>query len=268
MKLYEILDGKRKEKMFSCIYLWTNLVNNKKYVGQAQYFYQRMQHYKSKGATPFLQNAINKYGIDNFDIIVLEKCSVDKLDEREQYWMDFYKSYNKENGYNICQYASTTRGYKYTEEVKQKIQETKSQRVYQKPFKELNGMYGKHHTKEALQKISESSKKLWQNQEYRRMQSERMSGEKNYFYNVHMYGELNPRYGKHCTEETKEKIASKLRGKPNLACSIPIICLETNKIYSSMTVVAKELNTYASAIKIAVDNPNRTCKGYHFSKIS
>ena len=83
-----------------------------------------------------------------------------------------------------------------------------------------------------------------------------------------MYGELNPRYGKHCTEETKEKIASKLRGKPNLACSIPIICLETNKIYSSMTVVAKELNTYASAIKIAVDNPNRTCKGYHFSKIS
>ena len=44
--------------------------------------------------------------------------------------------------------------------------------------------------------------------------------------------------------------------------------LETNKTYSSMTVAAKELNTYASAIKIAVDNPNRTCKGYHFSKIS
>lgn len=268
MKLYEILDGKRKEKMFSCIYLWINLIDNKKYVGQAQYFYQRMQNYKTKGATPYLQNAIDKYGIENFDIKILEKCPIDKLDEREQYWMDFYRSYDKENGYNICKYASTTRGYKYTEEVKQKIKKTRSMREYQKLCGELNGMYGKHLTEEARQRIGENSKKLWQNSEYRKMQSERMSGEKNYFYNVHLYGELNPRYGKHCTEETKEKIASKLRGRPNLACSIPIICIETNKIYSSMTMAAKELNTYASAIKIAVDNPNRTCKGYHFSKIS
>ena len=110
MKLYEILDGNRKEKMFSCIYLWTNLENGKHYVGQATHFYQRMTNYKNKGATPKLQNAINKYGIDNFDIIILEKCNVDSLDEREQYWMDYYKSYESDMGYNISKYASTTRG--------------------------------------------------------------------------------------------------------------------------------------------------------------
>lgn len=268
MKLYEILDGKRKEKMFSCIYLWTNLINNKKYVGQAQSFYNRMTTYKTKGATKFLQNAIKKYGIENFDITILEKCPIDKLDEREQYWMDFYKSYERENGYNICKYASITRGYKYTDEVKQKIKETKSKRVYQKPIKELNGMYGKHHTEEAKNKIRESTKRLWENPEYRKMQSERMSGEKNYFYNVHMYGELNPRYGKHCTLETKQKISNKAKGRKNVKISIPVVCIETGKEYYSMTLAAQELNTYASAIKIAVDNPNRTCKGYHFSKIS
>lgn len=268
MKLYEILDGNRKEKMFPCIYLWTNLINNKKYVGQTQFFYERMSVYKRKGATPFLQNAINKYGIDNFDITILEKCPLDKLDEREQYWINFYSSYKREDGYNICRYASTTRGYKHTEETKNKIKETRSKRVYIKRTKELNGMYGKHHTEEYKKFMSENTKKLWKNPEYRKMQSDRMSGEKNYFYGIHMYGELNPRYGKHCTQETKDKISQSKKGKKNLKLSIPIICIETGKIYNSMTEAALELNTYASAIKIAVDNSNRTCKGYHFSKVS
>ena len=107
MKLYEILDGNRKDKMFSCIYLWTNLENGKHYVGQATHFYQRMTNYKNKGATPKLQNAINKYGIDNFDIIILEKCNVDSLDEREQYWMDFYQTLDKNKGYNVLRAEET-----------------------------------------------------------------------------------------------------------------------------------------------------------------
>lgn len=267
MKLYEILDGNRKEKMFPCIYLWTNLINNKKYVGQTQFFYERMSVYKRKGATPFLQNAINKYGIDNFDITILEKCPLDKLDEREQYWINFYSSYKREDGYNICQYASTTRGYRHTEETKNKIRETRSQKEYIKPFKELNGMYGKHHTDEYKKMMSDFTKKQWENPEYRRKQSERMTGEKNYFYDVHLYGELNPRYGKHCSIETKEKISKSKKGKKNLKISIPIICVETGIKYDSMTDAAKELNAYVSAIKLAVDNPKRTGKGFHFSKI-
>lgn len=268
MKLYEILDGKRKEKMFSCIYLWINLINGKKYVGQTQCFYQRMQNYKTKGATTILQNAINKYGIDNFEISILEKCPIERLDEREQYWIDYYKSYQRENGYNICEYASSTRGYKHTEETKNKIRTTRSQRTYIKPIKELNGMYGKHHTVEWCKMKSENLKKMWEDESYRKKQSDRMVGENNYFYGVHMYGELNPRYGKHCSEETKKKISESKKGKRNKKLSIQVMCIETGIVYDSMAIAAEKLNTYASAIKIAVDNPKRTCKGFHFTKIS
>lgn len=236
MKLYEILDGERKEKSFSCIYKWTNLINRKVYVGQTQNFYNRMKQYKNYGATPKLQNSINKHGIDNFDIEIIELCGIEKLDEREQYWMDYYCSYNPEYGYNISPTAGTTRGFK--------------------------------HSEEELEKISYYSKQRWQNPEYRQKQSERMSGEKNYFYDRHFCEKLNPRWGKHCTEETKEKIRNALIGKPNYACSIRIKCVETGEEFYSMTAAAKALGAYTSAIKLAVDNPKRTCKGFHFIKIS
>ena len=42
MKIYEVLNDKQKFS-FPCIYLWTNLVNNKVYIGQTQNLYQRMQ---------------------------------------------------------------------------------------------------------------------------------------------------------------------------------------------------------------------------------
>ena len=267
MKLYEILDGKRKEKSFSCIYKWINLVNGKVYVGQTQNFYNRMVQYHTKGATPKLQNSIEKYGIDSFDIEVVELCDIERLDEREQYWMDYYCTYCSDYGYNISPTAGTTRGVKYSPEVCEKISKIVKERAVHL-YGEKNGMYGKHHTEETLKRMSEHSKELWKDPEYRQAQSERMSGENNYFYDRHFCGELNPRWGKHCTEETKEKIRNALIGKPNYACSIKIKCVETGEEFYSMTAAAKALGAYTSAIKLAVDNPKRTCKGFHFIKIS
>ena len=259
MKLYEILDGKRKEKMFSCIYVWTNLVNNKHYVGQAKYFYERMRVYKNRGATPKLQAAINKYGIDNFSIDILEKCDECMLDEREQYWMDYYQSYESEYGYNISKFASTTRGCYHDEETRRKISEA----VRRNPVHlsgELNGMYGKSHDTEALKKISEASKKLWENEDYKKMQSDRMSGENNYFYGKHFFGEDNPRFGAHWDDEMKQHF--------RMVNSQTIMCVETQQIFHGCAEASEVIGGNKKNISQVLDKPNRTDKGFHFIRVN
>lgn len=267
MKLFEILDGHRKVKNFSCIYRWVNNVNNKIYIGQTIHFYDRISQYKNGKGTPLINRALQKYGFDNFDIDVMEYCQPENLDNREQYWINYYQSYDSNKGYNICSVASSTKGFHHSEETKSLLRELSKARDFHL-FGEKNGMYGKHHSEEWRETHSQFLKEQWKNPEYRQKQSERMSGENNYFYDVHLYGELNPRYGKHCTEETKEKIRQALTGKPNIACSMKVLCVETGQEFNSMTEAAKFYNTYASAIKLAVDYPEtRTCKGFHWRKI-
>lgn len=41
---------------------------------------------------------MNKYGIDKFHISLVEECTIENLNEREQYWINQYDSYK--NGYN------------------------------------------------------------------------------------------------------------------------------------------------------------------------
>ena len=57
--------------MVGCIYLTTNLVNGKKYIGKRQ---SSVFDVRYKGSGKYLKNAINKYGWDNFSCEVLEWC--------------------------------------------------------------------------------------------------------------------------------------------------------------------------------------------------
>ena len=158
MKLYEI--NKKKEYNFSCIYLWTNLVNGKKYVGQTMCFYRRMKTYRYTYPNAYMEHAVNKHGLDNFDITILERdVPLDKLDEREQYWLDYYQSYDLDKGYNICKIAGTTKGVT--------------------------------HTEEWCQEHSDYMKEKWKDTEYRNFWHNRMSGENNYFYGKRFSGDKN-----------------------------------------------------------------------------
>jgi len=105
------------------IYLITNIVNDKKYVGQTrQQLNKRWSYHITESKTYSerpLYRAINKYGIDKFKIRILEECNEDKLNEREIYWINFLDSYH--NGYN-----ATTGGrcFEHTDDTKNKISES------------------------------------------------------------------------------------------------------------------------------------------------
>lgn len=86
------------------IYLITNKINNKKYVGKTtQSIEKRWEEHisdskKERCEIRPLYRAIRKYGIENFIIKEIEKGSADILSEREQYWIQYYNTY--EDGYN------------------------------------------------------------------------------------------------------------------------------------------------------------------------
>lgn len=88
------------------IYKITNKINGNIYIGQTiQTLTQRWCNHVyaaltegHKDYTCPLHNAIRKYGEENFEKIILEECSIEELNDREKYWIQYYNSYN--NGYN------------------------------------------------------------------------------------------------------------------------------------------------------------------------
>jgi len=87
------------------IYRITNINTKMCYVGQAVDIADRWrQHIKrALNAEPRTQNklypAMYQEGLEKFTFEIIEECDQSKLNEREDYWQDFYKA--KEYGYSI-----------------------------------------------------------------------------------------------------------------------------------------------------------------------
>lgn len=66
------------------IYRVTNKVTNLSYIGQTRYTveFRWKQHQHTDDGSHF-HNAIKKYGIENFEVEILEECEFSKLNERD-----------------------------------------------------------------------------------------------------------------------------------------------------------------------------------------
>lgn len=87
------------------IYIIKNKINGKVYIGQSVDIGRRWTRHKMGCTSPTyheydypLYRAFRKYGIDNFEFVVLEECSKDLLNEKEKYYIEKYDALH--NGYN------------------------------------------------------------------------------------------------------------------------------------------------------------------------
>lgn len=87
------------------IYKITNLDNKMCYVGQAANIADRWKQHIKRGLgaeTPTknkLYPAMIAFGVENFSFEMIEECPRGQLDEREDYWQEYFKA--KEFGYSI-----------------------------------------------------------------------------------------------------------------------------------------------------------------------
>lgn len=85
------------------IYKITNKINSKSYIGKTESTIEKrfqehcQEAFKERSKERPLYRAMRKYGIDNFEISLIEET--DDTEEREKYWIQKYGTYGS-NGYN------------------------------------------------------------------------------------------------------------------------------------------------------------------------
>ena len=108
--------------------------NNKVYIGSSVNIEKRIKQHKnflnkSIHINHHLQNAWNKYGMKNFSFEVIEFCEVSVLLEREQYWMDLFKSYERDKSFNQTIKAERPLGFRHSEKDKIKMSKIKKEQI-------------------------------------------------------------------------------------------------------------------------------------------
>jgi group I intron endonuclease len=192
------------------IYLTTNLVNDKIYIGQTMV---NDFNFKYIGSGSLLHKAIKKYGKENFVRTNLQYTdNKEDLDWYEQYWIDFFRKNNWEM-YNISAGGDgcKAKGLKRSEETKKRMSESK--KGNKNPAKQLwvrekisNSQKGKSRpkgrkaTEETKKKISDSWKHRIVSDETKQKMSKSLLG------NTYSLGNKQ-------SEETKKKKSDKLKGR-------------------------------------------------------
>ena len=154
----------------SGIYMWTS-PSGKSYIGQSVNLQKRKYAFLCFGdryGGQKINRARKKYNHKSlWNYTILEYCDIDKLDEREEYYISLYNTIN--NGYN-CESGGNENKI-VSDETKQKQSEAMKG--------ENNPLYGKHLTEEHKSKLSEA-----------------MKGENNPFYGKHLTEEHKSKLSK------------------------------------------------------------------------
>lgn len=213
------------------VYQHKNKINGKVYIGITMQEPEKRwgpngSHYKT---SPYFYSAIQKYGWDNFEhIILFTGLTKEEACLKEQELIKEYNSINREFGYN-----STSGGeiFIMNEETKQKISKSM--------MGNKNGL-GHPCSEEKKKKISEAQKGRKFTEEHKQKLSE--AAKKRHV---------------PCSEEKKQILKEKSHKKP-------VYCEELDKVFESVQECGRQLGIPATNISKLCNGRGKTLKGYHF----
>ena len=220
--------------MYGYIYLTTNNVNDKKYIGQHR---SSVFEESYKGSGVLLQKAFDKYGKENFTTILLDECnSEEELNDKEIYYIALSNAVDSEDFYNVAKgglghtYSPWNKGLTNVQEVTQRQLEAlekgrhlpASEKQKQQLRERRGGCVVSEHTRQLLR---ERRKEQVFTEETRKKMSDSHKGDK------------NPNRIKSLTvgisSETKNKIRNAQIGRKHI-----------HKGTQNRNVPADELNSY------------------------
>lgn len=161
------------------IYMFTNRVNGKRYVGQSRDMYTRFYKHQAdvKTGKMILYKAINKHGFYSFDWEVLEylpNATKQELNEREQYWILHHRSNERSLGYNRMTPLNCPLKKDLALEHLEKANKTNQEKG--NPFK------GKTHSAYSRLAMSNRHRERTLSPEEKQAISDRQQGKDNHFY--------------------------------------------------------------------------------------
>ena len=226
----------------SGIYQILNKVNGKSYVGQSVNIKRRWAEHKilSRDETLSLKRAFRKYGIENFEFLVLEKCSKDSLNDREEHYISLLSpEYNRTKG------GTGAKGHTLSEETKAVLREKaksqwESKSKSEKYFIVANNLKGPgvgHH-------VSDETREKLRARNLGKKQSEETKKKRM---------DTFKKIGLKWINQNREK---------------PIYCIDLDIRFESIKQAAEILNLNASSISHQIKGRVKTVGGHRFSLCS
>lgn len=195
---------------YGCIYMTTNLINNKIYIGKRQRW-KEVENGTYKGSGRLITKAFLKYGWENFQTKIICYCkNIKELNKMEEYFIEQMNSvYIHGNGYNISTGGDGGDVMKNAS-IEEKI-------AYRKKLSQA--LTGITRSKETRQKMSIARMRENLSEETLRKLSESSKGKPKSL--AHRQSLSNVRRNKKLSEQHKKNIGESLKGKaqPKVICT-------------------------------------------------
>lgn len=284
---------------YGIVYLITNKVNGKIYVGQTtKSSSERWKQHCISTNCKKLHNAIKKYSADCFVISeIYTSFSKEDLDNQEIYWISYFKTMDKSFGYNLK--SGGSKGIN-SEEVRERISNSLKERYKENGYKERVCKHLKNPSFETREKMRLSKKGTILSEDHKTAIKNTLINKKKTKQHAENIakGKTGLRYNwnnKFCWNDYPEKkkkwIEAKTKYKTkeesnraynlnkktkrnllkeefnNKGKLIGIKCLTTNKEYKTYTSAAKELKINICTLREHVIGLYSHVSGYKFEAI-